>query len=139
WDDAAPSLDVHAEDITDYRAALAERFANPRMRDVLAPLAAARSQQLPVRHVPVLRTERSTGRMPPGAVAAVAAWVAHLRGAGVPVNDVAAEQWQLLAAGEDNRAVRTLLTELAPGLAEDTELRAAVLDRLRFFESVKAR
>lgn len=139
WDDAAPSLDVPAEDITDYRAALAERFANPRMRDVLARIAADGSQKLPVRHVPVLRTERAAGRMPQGAVVAVAAWVAHLRGAGVPVNDVAAEQWQLLAAGEDDQAVRTVLAELAPDLAEDTELRAAVLDRLRFFESVKAR
>ncbi len=138
WDDAAPSLDVPADDVARYREALRERFANPRMRDVLARIAMDGSQKLPVRHGPVLRTERGAGRMPEGAVVAVAAWLAHLRGAGVPVNDVAAERWQQLAAGEDEQAVRNVLGELAPDLAGDAELRAAMLDRLRSFESVRA-
>jgi len=135
WDDATPTLTVPQEDITAYRAALTERFANPRMRDILGRIAADGSQKLPVRHVPVLRTERAAGRMPEGAVVAVAAWVAHLRGAGVPVNDVEAERWTTLAAGEDEQAVTRVLGELAPELADDTELRDAVLAWLRTFES----
>src|SRR5690554_1952217 len=39
WDDATPTLTVPAEDITAYRAALTERFANPRMRDILGRIA----------------------------------------------------------------------------------------------------
>jgi len=135
WDDATPTLTVPAEDITAYRAALTERFANPRMRDILGRIAADGSQKLPVRHVPVLRTERAAGRMPEGAVVAVAAWVAHLRGAGVPVKDVAAEHWTRLAAGEDEQAVQAVVAELAPDLADDAELRAAVLTQLRTFEA----
>ncbi len=139
WDDAEPSLEVPAEDITAYRAALRERFANPRMRDVLGRIAADGSQKLPVRHVPVLLTERAAGRMPQGAVVAVAAWIAHLRGGGVPVKDVAAARWQQLAAGDAEQAVRTVVGELAPGLAGDAELLAAVLEQLRAFESGSAR
>lgn len=135
WDDAEPSLEVPAEDIAAYREALRERFANPRMRDVLARIAMDGSQKLPVRHVPVVRTERAAGRMPAGAVVAIAAWVAHLRGAGVPVNDVAAERWQELAAGEDEQAVRAVVSALAADLADDTELLAAVVEQLRSFES----
>src|SRR5690606_9685136 len=135
WDDAEASLDVPAEDVAAYREALRERFANPRMRDILGRITADGSQKLPVRHVPVLRTERGAGRLPQGAVVAVAAWVAHLRGAGVPVKDVAAERWQQLAAGDDEQAVRTVLGELAPDLADDAGLRSAVVDQLRSFES----
>lgn len=135
WDDAEASLDVPAEDVAAYREALRERFSNPRMRDILGRIAADGSQKLPVRHVPVLHTERGAGRLPQGAVVAVAAWVAHLRGAGVPVKDVAAERWQQLAAGDDEQAVRTVLGELAPDLADDAELRSAVVDQLRSFES----
>src|SRR5690625_2885185 len=78
---------------------------------------------------------RAGGRMPAGAVAAIAAWVAHLRGAGVPVNDVAAERWQELAAGEDEQAVRAVVSALAADLADDAELLAAVVEQLRSFES----
>ncbi|WP_324651955.1 mannitol dehydrogenase family protein [Georgenia sp. H159] len=139
WDDAEASLDVPAEDVAAYREALRERFANPRMRDILGRIAADGSQKLPVRHVPVLRTERGAGRMPAGAVVAVAAWIAHLRGGGVPVKDVAGDRWQQLAAGDDEQAVRTVVGELAADLADDTELLSAVLEQLRAFEAGTAR
>ena len=91
WAEASRHLDLPAADVAAYRAALLERFANPRMHHRLAQIAADGSQKLPVRILPVLRRERAAGRMPEGATRALAAWVCHLRGAGAPVDDVRAE------------------------------------------------
>ena len=91
WEEASRHLDLPTADIQAYRDALLERFANPRMHHRLAQIAADGSQKLPVRILPVLRRERSAGRMPEGAARALAAWVMHLRGAGAPVDDVRAE------------------------------------------------
>ena len=87
WAEASRHLTLPAEDLARYREALLERFANPRMRHRLAQIAADGSQKLPIRILPVLRAERSAGRMPEGAVRALAAWIGHLRGAGAPVSD----------------------------------------------------
>ena len=86
-----------ADEVDAYRAALLDRFANPRMHHRLAQIAADGSQKLPVRILPVLRAERAAGRLPEGAARVLAAWVCHLRGAGVPVDDVRAEQVAALA------------------------------------------
>ena len=135
WDDAEASLEVPEADLIAYREALRQRYSNPRMRDVLGRIAADGSQKLPVRHLPVLRTERAAGRMPGGAVVAVAAWVAHLRGGGVAVNDVQAERWIALAQGEDDQAVRAVVGALDTALGADEELVSAILEQLRDFES----
>ena len=89
WAEASRHLTLPTED---YREALLERFANPRMRHLLAQIAADGSQKLPIRILPVLRAERSAGRMPDGAVRVLAAWIGHLRGAGAPVSDPRAEE-----------------------------------------------
>ncbi|MEU4425019.1 mannitol dehydrogenase family protein, partial [Actinoplanes sp. NPDC024001] len=85
WDEAAGHLTLPAGEIADYRAALVDRWSNPRIQHRLAQIAADGSVKLPVRILPVLRAERAAGRMPAGAVRAVAAWIAHLRGSGAPV------------------------------------------------------
>ena len=64
WDEAAAHLDL---DAGDYRAALLERFENPRIQHRLAQIAADGSQKLPVRVLPVLRAERAAGRLPEAA------------------------------------------------------------------------
>ncbi len=87
WDEAAVHLTLPATDVTDYRNALVERFTDPRIRHLLAQIAADGSQKIPIRVVPVLRREREAGRLPAGAIRVVAAWVNHLRGAGAPVKD----------------------------------------------------
>ena len=104
-----------ADVIDAYRAALLDRFANPRMHHRLAQIAADGSQKLPVRILPVLRAERAAGRMPEGAARVLAAWVRHLRGAGVPVDDVRADQMVALAAGPLPDAVRRVLDAPGPG------------------------
>lgn len=138
WDDAAPVLDLGADEVDAYRAALRERFANPRMGDTLARIAMDGSQKLPVRHVPVLRAARAAGRMPEGVVVAVAAWVAHLRGAGAPLRDVQAEHWAGLATGAPADAVAAVLGGLAEELSGDEALLAALTERLERFESALA-
>ena len=65
-----------------YRAALLERFSNPRMHDQLSRIAADGSQKIPIRIVPALLADRKEGNSPLGAERAVAAWVLHLRGSG---------------------------------------------------------
>lgn len=125
WDDAAATIPLPADLITDYRAALLERFANARMGDELNRIAMDGSLKIPVRIVPVIETERAAGRMPQGAARAVAAWIAHLRGHGAPRNDAGGEHWAQRASGDPRRAVTAVLDEL--GIGGDEELAAAVL------------
>ena len=58
----------------------------------------------------------------------IAAWVDHLRGAGAPVKDAAAEQVVALADGPLEDAVPAILNLLDPELAADTDVVAAVLN-----------
>jgi fructuronate reductase len=128
WDTCAPHLPLPADEVAAYRAALLERFGNPRIRHLLAQVAADGSQKLPARFLPVLRAERAAGRLPEPVVAVLAAWIAHLRGAGTPVRDVRAAELVPLAAGPD--AGPRVLAVLDPALADDAELVAAVHDAL---------
>jgi fructuronate reductase len=124
WDDAARHLPLPAEDIAAYRAALLERYANPRIRHLLRQIAADGSQKVPIRILPTVRAELARGQVPTGAARVLAAWVCHLRGRGAPVNDVAADEFTALAAGELDDAVRRVLGRLD---ADDERLRAAVV------------
>jgi len=121
WDDAAWHVPLPAADLTAYRAALVERFDNPRIRHTLAQIAADGSQKIPIRVLPVLRAERAEGRLPTGAVRILAAWIAHLRGAGAPVNDPGAAPYRERAASP-----AAVLALLAPDLAADTALTEAL-------------
>jgi len=129
WDTCGPHLRLPAAEVAGYRTALLERFANPRIRHALAQIATDGSQKLPVRIVPVLRRELAEGRLPEAAVAVLAAWVAHLRGAGAPVRDVRADE--LVSMAQTGDAVPRLLSALSPELGDDAELIAAVGARLR--------
>jgi fructuronate reductase len=80
WDEAAAELPLPAAEVADARAALVERFANPRIRHTLRQIAAGGSEKLPVRVVDVLR--RRLDRDPSagigdGAATAIAAWWLH--------------------------------------------------------------
>lgn len=117
WDEASRYVPLPVTDVAAYRAALLERFANPRIRHTLAQIAADGSQKVPIRMLPVLRSERATGRMPAGAVRILAAWIDHLRGIGAPVDDAGAGPYQERAG-----SARDVLALLAPDLTRDTEL-----------------
>ena len=123
WDDAARHLPLPAEEITAYRAALLERYANPRIRHLLRQIAADGSQKVPIRILQAVRAELADGRVPTGAARVLAAWVCHLRGQGAPVADVAAEEFVALAAGDLEDAVGRVLARLD---VTDARLAAAV-------------
>lgn len=126
WDEAAGHLPLPAGEISVYQAALLERWSNPRIQHRLGQIAADGSAKLPVRILPVLRAERAAGRMPAGAVHVLAAWVAHLRGAGAPVKDAAGTAVVAAASGSPADAARRVMTLLAADLAADDALLAAL-------------
>lgn len=126
WDEAVRHVPLPAAELTAYRAALLERFANPRIRHTLAQIAADGSQKIPIRVLPVLLGERSAGRPASGAIRVLAAWIAHLRGAGAPVADAGAAPFQDRAASP-----KAVLELLSPGLAADPELVTALEEALR--------
>ena len=130
WDEAAPHLPLPAEDVAGYRAALLDRYANPRIRHRLAQIAADGSTKIVVRTVPVLRAERAAGRVPLGCATVVAAWIWHLRGRGAPVNDPGAAPYLAAVDADDEAAVRSVLDLLDGGRGRDDELVAAVVEQL---------
>jgi len=123
WEDAARHLPLPPEEITAYRAALLERYANPRIRHLLRQIAADGSQKVPIRILQAVRAELADGRVPTGAARVLAAWVCHLRGQGARVADVAAEEFVALAAGDLEDAVGRVLARLD---VTDARLAAAV-------------
>jgi fructuronate reductase len=125
WDEAVRHVPLPEQKLAAYRSALVERFSNPRMRHTLAQIAADGSQKLPIRLLPVLRGERAAGRMPPGAVRILVAWIDHLRGFGAPVNDAGAGRYRERAG-----SVREVIALLAPDLADDGDLVGAVEQEL---------
>ena len=130
WDEAARHLTLPSADVTAYRQALLDRFENPRIRHVLAQIAADGSQKIPVRIVPTLRAELAEGQVPEGAARAVAAWVAHLRGLGAPVKDARAAEVAGFGEGTPEESVDKVLGFLGDDLAADAGVRAAVLAHL---------
>lgn len=128
WDAAAATLELPAAEIDAYRAALLERYGNPRIRHLLAQIASDGSQKIAIRIVPVVRAALATGAPFDGASRPLAAWILHLRGLGAPVVDPQAQRWQQLAAGALETAVPTVLAEL--DLPENT-LAPIVLEQAR--------
>ncbi|MGS0685424.1 mannitol dehydrogenase family protein [Nakamurella sp. GG22] len=128
WAEASAHLTLPVQEVAAYREALLERFANPRIRHLLAQIAADGSQKLPVRILPTIGRERAQGRLPIAALRVLAAWINNLRGAGAPVKDTAAEQVVALAAGPLPEAVRAVVGYLDDQLGSDTAVVTAVLD-----------
>jgi len=128
WTEASGHLTLPPQEVSEYRDALLTRFANPRIRHLLAQIAADGSQKLPVRILPTVRKERAEGRLPVGALRALAAWINHLRGAGAPVKDAAADTVVPLASGTITDAVPRVLRYLDPDLAADKPLVDKVID-----------
>lgn len=124
WDEAAQELPLPTTEIAEARAALVDRFANPRIRHTLTQIASGGSEKLPVRVVDVLRhrLERDPdAAVGPGAATLLAAWWLHCNeqpelvtdpgapGAGSDVHDVLA----VIAPDLDTLAVVAAVTAAA--------------------------
>jgi fructuronate reductase len=135
WDCAAPYLTLPEEEVVAYRQALFDRFANPNIRHRLAQIAADGSQKVPIRALPVLRAARAAGELPSGGTRFLAAWIAHLRGHGAPVQDVEGEALTALAQGPVREGVSAILDWLG---VDDLEVSALVEQQVADLESGSA-
>ena len=112
WREARRSIDLPADELDDYLGALRARFANPRIRHLLAQIAADGSQKVPIRIVPVLRSELDAGRSGAASCRGIAAWVLHLRGGGAPVQDGGVTGWDDVRDGSLSSGVTSVLQRL---------------------------
>ncbi|WP_129669323.1 mannitol dehydrogenase family protein [Phytoactinopolyspora endophytica] len=126
WDTAQRHLELSPDEVASYRAALTERFGNPRIQHRLAQIGMDGSLKLPVRILPVLRAEVAAGREPVGALRTLAGWIRHLRGDTFDVRDPAAAEFVAAAQGPVNDAVRSVLARLDGELAERADVVSVV-------------
>jgi fructuronate reductase len=113
WSEASRHLPQSAETLASYQAQLTDRFANPRIRHLLAQIASDGTQKLRMRAVPILRRERAAGRRGAAALRMLACWIAYLRTEPADLVDPLADR---LSA---TRRTRDLLALVDPDLAED--------------------
>ncbi|WP_344793119.1 mannitol dehydrogenase family protein [Frondihabitans peucedani] len=133
WDEAAAELPLPADEIAAARAALGERFGNPRIRHRLQQIASDGSVKLPIRVVDPLRRRlaRADGAragaggvagsgIGPGAATLLAAWWLHVTGDPSLVADPRSGDFSA------DLGARDILRLVAPDLAGDDRLVTAV-------------
>ncbi|WP_198664523.1 mannitol dehydrogenase family protein [Jiangella endophytica] len=137
WDEAGAVLGFPPAELTAYRTATRVRFANPRIRHLLAQIAADGSVKLPVRAAEVIRAVRGRGVLPDGAARLLAGWLLHLRGQGVTVADPAAGplRERVRTARDPHHAAAVVVGHVVPDHADDAELITRVAVHARRMES----
>lgn len=99
--EAAPTIDAApGQDLGAYADALLDRFANPALHHRLAQIAMDGSQKIPQRWLETLAWHQARGHRCPSLEAAIAAWIAFLRG-DHPIDDPLADRLREAAAGPD--------------------------------------
>lgn len=129
WDAAARHLQDEQLDIPRYRAALRERFANPRIAHHLAQIGQDGSLKLAARALPVYRAERGAGREGTAALRLLAAWIDRIDAqlaAGEDVLDPAARRIAAAASGFGTAQTQALLAVVDSTLAAEDEAVSAV-------------
>jgi fructuronate reductase len=105
-DEAAPTITAApGQDLDAYRHDLLARFSNPALGHRLAQIAMDGSQKIPQRWLETLAANRAAGRRSPVILAAIAAWLRHVRGDNSPVDDPLAGRFAELWATHDPRGV----------------------------------
>jgi fructuronate reductase len=102
--EAATSLRPAAgQDLDAYADALIARFRNPALNHRLAQIAMDGSQKIPQRWLDTLSFHQMASRQCPAILAALGAWLAHIRGDNGPVEDPMAQEllniWQRAGEG----------------------------------------
>jgi len=91
--EAAPTIAAApGQDLASYAAALLARFENPALQHRLAQIAMDGSQKVPQRWLATLAEQQQRGNTCPAILAALAAWLRHVRGDARPVEDPMAER-----------------------------------------------
>ena len=92
-DEAASSLSpASGQNLTRYADALLVRFENQALAHRLSQIAMDGSQKIPQRWLATLAIRQARDQASPALMAAIAAWLLHVRGDGAPVSDPAAGQ-----------------------------------------------
>ncbi len=128
WDEATAHLHGEGLDLGSYRAALLERFDNPRIRHHLEQIGADGVTKLRVRTVPILLAERGQGRSGEGSARVLASWCVAARQGRLPEDR---HRLDVELAGTSTRA---LLGVLDPAIADDAALVREVERLSRDFE-----
>ncbi|MEL4356973.1 MULTISPECIES: mannitol dehydrogenase family protein [unclassified Luteococcus] len=132
WDDAAKYyLTLPQAELDEYREALLTRYRNPRIRHLLAQIAADGSQKVAIRHVPTIKAALARGEVATGATRAVAAWILHLLGMGAPVTDSQADELALLVTGDETSSAVAVLDRLGINEPRVLETVLSQMDELR--------
>ena len=118
WEDAEAQIDLPASETATYAKDLLARYSNTSVQHRLAQIAGDGSQKLPIRIAPVLVATRVAGGRGTAGITTLAAYLLHLRGSGVPVNDIAAEALQEAAAGDLHEAAGRVLALLDDRLTD---------------------
>lgn len=130
WDEAARSLTLPELDVPGYRAALLERFSNPRIAHDLAQIACDGSTKLRMRVVPVLNAERAAGRGGFSAARVLAAWIEFVSVSTTDLQDPLMDQILSARSLEHHSQTQALLQLIDPGLAGDSVI-VEIIDGLR--------
>jgi fructuronate reductase len=97
------------QDLAAYAEALLARFANPALQHRLAQIAMDGSQKIPNRWLPVLAEHRSKGEQCLAILAALGAWLRHVRGDNGAVDDPLADKLRSAWNGADLAAAARAL------------------------------
>ncbi|WP_285114259.1 mannitol dehydrogenase family protein [Leifsonia sp. fls2-241-R2A-40a] len=115
WEEAARNLS--SVETTQYRQALEERFANPRIVHRLDQIAEGSRTKIRVRIVPIAAAERAAGRSAVGCATAIAAWILQ---------------------EPDGADLLATVRDLHPELAEDEEFTDTIQRILSAMEAARA-
>ena len=128
WDEASRALDAEALDLPSYRAALLQRFANPRLPHRLDQIAADARLKLAQRVAPVARAELGAGREAPASADVIGTWIsAVVRGH----DGRDADAGLIAEACADRDPVQALLRLIDADLADHLDFLDVVADAPR--------
>ena len=130
WDEAARHLPAAGLDLDAYRAALLDRFANPRIGYPLRQIATDGVAKLRVRIVPVVLAELAAGRAATASLPALAAWLS-LTLDGVCFKDAESAAVDASLAAPGGQAIHELVRLVEPRLLEHLPEIVKSLDEVR--------
>ena len=104
-EEAAPTITpAPGQDLDAYADALIARFANPSLNHRLIQIAMDGSQKIPQRWLETLAHNARNARKTPAILAAIAAWILHIKGNNGPLDDPMAPRLAQIVAREPDPA-----------------------------------